>query len=131
MASMTVRLVSGRKTRASRLCMPQSREPQPLSGNGSCRGGTEAANLAPFVRSSLSAMKMSPSLGAGRPPQRAEQAVVGDVEHPLVDLAPGGVLAVVRRHRGRVGVEGGGPPAQPGSQLVQVRVHARGGPGAD
>src|SRR5689334_6799934 len=99
MASMTVRLVSGRNTRASRLCMPQSRAPQPLSGNGSCRGGTEAANLAPFVRSSLSGMR---PLGARRPPQRAEQAVVGDVEHSLVDRAPGGVLLVVRRHGGRV-----------------------------
>ena len=46
MASMTVRLVSGRKIRASLLCMPQSSAPQPLSGNGSCRGGTEAANRA-------------------------------------------------------------------------------------
>ena len=43
MASMTVRRVSGRKTRASRLCMPQPRAPQPLIGNGSGRGGTDGA----------------------------------------------------------------------------------------
>src|SRR5271154_1594396 len=109
---MTVRLDSGRKMRASRLCMPQSSAPQPFSGKGSCRAGTDAANLAPSVRSSLSAMvtflpvlstvSKHPCLSPRGPPERVEQAFVGDVEHPLVDLAPDGVLLVVRCRRGLV-----------------------------
>src|ERR1700722_15839866 len=125
---MTVRLDSGRKMRASRLCMPQSSAPQPFSGKGSCRAGTDAANLAPSVRSSLSAMVtflpvFKHCLSTRGPPQRVEQAFVGDVEHPLVDLAPGGVLLVVRRRRGLVGFEGGRPAAQGRPQLEQVRVN--------
>src|SRR5215470_647916 len=124
MASMTVRPDSGRKMRASLLCMPQSSAPQPLSGNGSCRAGTEGANRALPVRSSwwcwLSGM--AASLGARRPPERAEQAVVGDVEHPPVDLAPVRVALVVRRDRGRVRREGGRAAAQARAQLEQVRV---------
>ena len=54
MASMTVRLVSGRKMRASLLCMPQSSAPQPLSGKASWRAATDGANLVPSVRCSLS-----------------------------------------------------------------------------
>src|ERR1700755_379538 len=120
MASMTVRLVSGRKMRASLLCMPQSSAPQPLSGKGSCRAGTDGANRAPAVRSSLSGLVAF--LGACRPPERVEQAVVGDLEHPPVDLTPGGVLLVVRRRGGLVRLEGGRPAGQgPGP--------ARAGPG--
>src|SRR2546421_643786 len=110
MASMTVRLVSGRKMRASLLCMPQSSAPHPLSGKGSCRAGTDGANRAPSVGSSLSGIVAF--LGARRPPERVEQAVVGDFEHPPVDLAPGGVLLVVRRRGGLVRLIGGGPAAQ-------------------
>ena len=55
MASITVRPVAGRNTRASRLCMPQSSPPQPFSGYGSARGGTAGANRSPSVRLSMSA----------------------------------------------------------------------------
>src|SRR5215813_13809712 len=129
MASMTVRLVSGRKMRASLLCMPQSSAPQPLSGKGSCRAGTDGANAPPAVRFSLSGIVAF--LGARGPPERVEQAVVGDLEHPPVDLAPGGVLLVVRRRGGLVRLEGGGPAAQARAQLEQVRVDAGAGAGAD
>ena len=56
MASITVRLVAGRKIRARRLCIPQSRLPQPLSGNTAAGAGTEGWKRAPLVASSLSAM---------------------------------------------------------------------------
>src|SRR6266496_4637178 len=110
MASMTVRLVSGRKMRASLLCMPQSSAPQPLSGKTSWRAGTDGANRAPVVRCSLSGIVAF--LGARRPPERVEQAVVGDGEHAPVDLAPGGVPLVVRSRGGLVRLEGGRPAAQ-------------------
>src|SRR6185312_10975343 len=129
MASMTVRLVSGRKMWASLLCMPQSSAPQPLSGKDSCRAGTAGANRAPSVRSSVgsSLSGIVAFLGARRPPERVEQAVVGDLEHPPVDLAPGGVLLVVRRRGGLVRLEGGRPAAQARAQLEQVRVDAGAG----
>jgi hypothetical protein len=69
MASITVRPVAGRNTRASRLCMPQSSPEQPLSGNGSERGGTLGANRSPAVRLSVSGTELSfsdPHRGAGR-----------------------------------------------------------------
>src|SRR6185437_5176131 len=128
MASLTVRLVSGRKMRASLLWMPQSSAPQPLSGKGSCRAGTDGANRAPSMGSSLSGIA---SPRRRRPPERVEQAVVGDLEHPPVDLAPGGVLLVIRRRGGLVRLEGGRPAAQARAQLEQVRVDAGAGAGAD
>src|SRR6516164_846374 len=44
MASITVRLVDGRNTRASRLCIPQSRLAEPLSVYGCGRAATEGEN---------------------------------------------------------------------------------------
>src|SRR5580700_11871800 len=126
MASITVRPVAGRNTRASLLCMPQSSAPHPLIGNGSCRAGTEAAKREPSVRSSRSGVAwFLPSrpgrLGPGRSPERVEQAVFGDVEQAPVDLAPGRVVLVVGRRGGRAGFEGGRPAAERGPRLGQVR----------
>ncbi len=69
MASITVRLVAGRNTRARRLCIPQSRAAEPLSVYGCGRAATDGENRAPSVRLSLSAMVLSFGYGhaAGGP----------------------------------------------------------------
>src|SRR5712691_6458120 len=110
MASITVRPVAGRNTRASLFCIPQSSPAEPFSVYGWERGGTDAENLSPSVRLSLSAIGLSfgcrgkgcgrgagrrPRLCACRPPERSEQAVIGKAEHPRVDPPPGGVGVVI------------------------------------
>src|SRR5580704_19332162 len=98
MASITVRPVDGRNTRASRLCMPQSSPADPFSRYGSERGGTDGENRPPSVRLSLSASGLPfggrrravGRLGAGRPPERVEQSFLGQGQQPRVEPLPGG-----------------------------------------
>src|SRR2546429_9775692 len=87
MASITVRLVDGRNTRASRLCIPQSRLAEPLRVYGCGRAGTDAANRAPSLRLSLSAMMLFFRLWAlGGGPAYAPAARQGGLGRP----SPGG-----------------------------------------
>src|SRR5947207_691872 len=96
--------------------MPQSSPLAPLSGYGPERAGTDGRNRSPSLRPSLSAMGSPfsrrgagggsvvgapggkrPRRYAGRPPERVEQAILGQFEHPRVDLQPPGVAVVVSR----------------------------------
>src|SRR5437763_9843766 len=115
MASITVRLVDGRNTRASRLCIPQSRLAEPLRVYGCGRAGTDAANRTPSLRLSLSAMMLffrlwrsaGGQLRSGGPPERVEQAFLRETEHPRVDLSPGRIALLVGGHSPRGGLEHG------------------------
>src|SRR5580693_7374979 len=120
MASITVRPSEGRNTRARRFCMPQSSPADPFRPNGSARAGTDVANLSCPV---ISCSVIGASFGdARRPPQRVEQAFLGQVEHPPVDLPPGGVAVVVGGHRGRVRLEGRRALAQLALEVGQAGV---------
>src|SRR5215471_11123370 len=98
MASITVRLVAGRNTRASRLCIPQSSPADPLRVYGCGRAVTDGENRPaspppamappppPAALLSLSGMALSPSaeavgglhcLAPCGPPERVEQVHVG------------------------------------------------------
>src|SRR6266487_1178892 len=144
MASITVRLVAGRNTRASLLSIPQSSPAEPFSAYGLERGGTDEENRPSSVRLSLSAIGLSfgcrgkgagggplpgrvpgwPAvrLGACRPPERSEQAILGKAEQPRIDPPPGGVGVVVGRDGGRIRLEGGRALAQLPFQIRQAGV---------
>src|SRR5207247_7116847 len=123
MASITVRFVAGRNTRASRLCMPQSRLAEPLSVYGCGRAATDGENRPPSPAAELSLSGMGAlfqlgrrraarrgfGLGPGGPPERVEQAFLRKTEHPRVDLAPGGIAAGVGGYGARTGLEHGRP----------------------
>src|SRR2546429_5466769 len=132
MASITVRFVDGRNTRASRLCIPQSRLAEPLRVYGCGRAGTDAANRTPSLRLSLSAMMVffrlwtlggRSGLRSGGPPERVEQAFLRETEHPRVDLAPGRIAPLVGGHGARVGLEHGRAGAQLAFEVGQAGVH--------
>src|SRR5215472_15006103 len=103
MASITVRLVDGRNTRASRLCIPQSRLAEPLSVYGCGRAATDGENRPASVRPPSAMVPPSPAallslsgivlsfagavgglhfLGPRGPPERFEQAFFRKGEHP-------------------------------------------------
>src|SRR5580700_5462823 len=142
MASITVRLVAGLNILASRLCIPQSSPPDPFSGYGSAYGGTAGKNRSPSVRLSLSAIGPPSAarmrLRGGRlvpgrdcrqarscargPPQRVEQAILGEFEHPRVDLVPPRVAVGIGGRGGRVRLESGRALAQVAFELGQAGV---------
>ncbi len=88
MASITVRFVDGWNTRASRLCIPQSRLAEPLRLYGCGRAGTDAENRAPSLRLSLSAMMFFFRLWArGGRPGYAPAARQSGLSRPSSDSA--------------------------------------------
>src|SRR5271170_2084935 len=138
MASITVRPLLGRNTRASRLCMPQSSPLDPFSRYGSVRGGTDGANrsLSAMTPPSASVTGRSRPSGSRRrarargPPQRVEQAVLGKLEQPRVDLPPPGVAVVVDGDGRGLRLERGRALAQRGLEFGQAGVDPRAPAGA-
>src|SRR5262249_3441329 len=112
-----------------------------VRGSGSNRTGTGGRNGSPSPRLSLPAMAPSfcrrgaggggcggsgPRRYARSPPERVEQPILGELEHPRVDLQPPRVAVVVGRDGRRLRLEGRCPLA---SRTVKVgRAGAEPGP---